>query len=138
MITGVITNSNKAYKRKVSVNPIPHHYEKLGEKPYIKWSCPVCEAVGNKAQILHGVKNCSLCGVSLNWDRKPKVGDTVIINDWHALPGGIHPVFLEGDRCVIVEDHSDDPKEIPYVLEHKGQRLGCRADVFSILDESEN
>lgn len=132
MITGIIKDSNVAYKRKVSVNPVPHHYEETGEKPYIKYTCPVCDTVGNKAQVLRGTSNCLLCGVSLNWDRKPEVGDTVIICR------DIYPGFFKGDRCVIVEDHSEEYGELPYVLEHDGRRLKCKTDNFTILDEPEN
>ena len=71
-MNGVIRNSNIAHKRTVKVNPIPRHYEKPGEEPYIKWNCPVCTALGNHVSITEGIESCPLCGVSLNWDRPVK------------------------------------------------------------------
>lgn len=142
MITGVIQNASKAYKRKVSVNPIAHHYEKPGEKPYIKYNCPVCEMVGNKVQIPHGIEKCPLCGVSLNWTRKPEVGDVVVICGYPIYGG--RSKFPERTQCVIVEDHSNEEEEFPYVLQRcvgdmgEGTRLKYRAEEFTILEEPED
>jgi rubrerythrin len=35
---------------------------------YIKYFCPVCEAVGNKHQLIRNEENCPLCNVNLLWD----------------------------------------------------------------------
>lgn len=154
-ITGVVKDSNKAYKRKVAVNPVAHHYEEKGEKPYIKWGCPVCEAVGNHTQVTEGETSCSLCGVSLNWERRPEKGDSVILlTDWS-------PFFSKGSRCVIVdvpsENASSASRPIPFVsppgksfakskafytlahdsLVSDGYRLHVAPDSFVILDESD-
>ena len=131
-VTGVIKDSNKAYRRKVSVNPIAVHYEDEGEKPMIKWRCPVCASVGNRVSISEGIKNCSLCNVSLNWERKPEVGDYVIIRGMKYAPD-----FVEGDRCTVVKNYSDKPGVTPYVLKQGDKHLACDMDVFTILDEVE-
>lgn len=48
--------------------PNKHIYEKTGEEPYIKYSCPICDAIGNLHQVIKGDKNCPLCGVNLDWE----------------------------------------------------------------------
>lgn len=132
MLSGIIVNSNKVHKRKVSVNPIARHYEEPGEEPYIKYSCPVCAAVGNYGQVTEGTPNCMLCGVSLNWDRKPEMGDTVILNQI------LGPDFMEGFQCTIVKDNTEDPREIPYVLKRGEKQVGCGKEDFTILVEPED
>jgi len=64
---GVVTEAKYAYQRKAYLKPIEHHYEAKGEKPYIKYVCPICEMLGNHIQISQGLKNCSFCGVNLWW-----------------------------------------------------------------------
>lgn len=66
-IEGNVKDSEYAYQRITHVRPIEHHYEELGEKPYIKYGCPVCEAVGNSHQVVPGEEKCRLCGVNLSW-----------------------------------------------------------------------
>lgn len=66
-IDGVVKDAGAAYMRTTSVKPIEHHYEEPGEEPYIKYSCPVCEAVGNIHQVTPGEEKCRLCGVNLIW-----------------------------------------------------------------------
>lgn len=67
-IKGVVCESEYAYRRFTRIKPAEHHYEEPGEKPYIKYSCPVCEAFGNLHQLTPGEKNCPLCGVNLSWE----------------------------------------------------------------------
>lgn len=79
------------YKQKVAVRPNAHHYEQKGEKPYIKYSCPICEQLAKKAgekphfylddendeggkfirfSFPKGTKNCPCCGVNFEWNDK--------------------------------------------------------------------
>lgn len=117
-MNGVIKDSPLCYKRKVKVNPIARHYENLGEQPYIKYSCPVCDAVGNRPfSITEGTENCPLCGVALNWNRKPEVGDAVVITNAHPDGEDDPQDFPLGAICIITEDHHTDRfYEYPYRL----------------------
>lgn len=54
------------YKKITRVKPLAHYYMPNGT--YIKYSCPVCEALGNKHQVYRGEENCPLCNVNLVWD----------------------------------------------------------------------
>lgn len=56
------------HKRITKVKPLAHHYMPNGA--YIEFSCPVCEALGNKHQVHRGEENCLLCNVNLVWDEK--------------------------------------------------------------------
>lgn len=67
-INGKAIEAEYAYQRITYINPSKHHYEEPGEEPYIKYSCPVCEAVGNLHQVTPGEVNCPLCGVNLSWE----------------------------------------------------------------------
>lgn len=78
-MNGIIVNAKHVHGKHAKVNPIPHHYEGPGEKPYIKWHCPVCETLGNiRVSIPEGIPDCPLCGVHLNWTVKPQVGDLIL------------------------------------------------------------
>lgn len=66
-IDGIVKEAEYAYQRITYVRPIEHHYEEPKEKLYIKYSCPVCEAVGNLHQVTPGERNCPLCNVNLCW-----------------------------------------------------------------------
>jgi hypothetical protein len=67
---GKVTEAEHAYQRITYVKPTAHHYEKQGEKPYIKYGCPVCESLGNRHQVTHGTSNCLLCNVNLTWEQE--------------------------------------------------------------------
>lgn len=143
-MNGIILNANIAHRRKVRVNPIPRHYEELGEKPYIKYNCPVCDAIGNtKISIPEGILYCPLCNVALNWDRKPEIGDTVVIRVSNPSEDkNKEGVFEVGTHCVVVEDHSDDRMyEYPYRLREKGKENGPKwfypSEAFSILERED-
>jgi len=69
-IKGFVTDENLVCNRKTYVYPIEHHYENEDEKPYIKYSCPVCESLGNKFSMTYGTSNCPLCNVNLLWDQE--------------------------------------------------------------------
>lgn len=62
-----MTESEYAYRRMTYIRPTEHHYEEPGEKLCIKYGCLVCEALGNIHRVIHGEKNCPLCGVNLSW-----------------------------------------------------------------------
>lgn len=66
-IDGKIAEAEYAYQRISYVYPVEHHYEESGEEPYIKYGCPVCEALENRHGITQGIANCPLCGVNLSW-----------------------------------------------------------------------
>lgn len=92
-MNGIIVNAKHVHGKHAKVNPIPHHYEGPGEKPYIKWHCPVCEALGNtRVSIPENIPDCSLCGVHLNWEVKPQVGSLIL-----TLPDHIAGHIIEID-----------------------------------------
>ena len=69
-------------EQKVSVRPIAHHYEEIGQPEYIKWSCPICEEIAkkypnfildedcqfNNFSFTEETERCPVCGINLNWD----------------------------------------------------------------------
>ena len=67
VIEGRVKPGKYVHERVTKVKPVENHYEELGEKPYIKYGCPVCESLGNHFSFPHGVKNCPLCNVNLLW-----------------------------------------------------------------------
>lgn len=69
-IDGVLRDTKETYRRTVKVNPTECHYEEVGEEPYIKYICPVCEALGRRHQVNPVVQNCPVCGVQLYWGEK--------------------------------------------------------------------
>lgn len=68
VINGRVTEAEYVYQRITYVHPLERYYEESGEKPYIKYCCPVCEALGNPHQVIPNQANCSLCNVNLNWE----------------------------------------------------------------------
>lgn len=79
-INGKIIEAEYAYQRITYINPVEHHYEEPGEKPYIKYGCPVCEALGNLHQVTPGEENCPLCGVNFNWKIEDKMDEKINVN----------------------------------------------------------
>lgn len=128
---GIIQNHKHAYKRRVTVTPIVHSYHEPGETPYEKFTCPVCNAVGNaKIAIPQDIEQCPLCGVSLNWTRQPEVGDEIIITEsveWE-------PSLTIGTKATIQKIHNDS-YEIQTEVTH--YVCGIPKDTFSILEEVE-
>lgn len=71
-------------KQKVKLRPNEHHYEDDGEKPYIKYTCQICEQLaknmkgfrfGEDGEFMRfsfseGTKQCPCCGVNIDWDYK--------------------------------------------------------------------
>lgn len=81
MLNGKVTEAKYAYQRKTYVKPTPHHYENKGEKPYIKYGCPVCELLNNKHQLTLGSANCTLCNVNLLWDEPINENEEEVVED---------------------------------------------------------
>ena len=61
---GYVTEEQLSYKKITYMKPIKHDY---GDN-YYKYSCPICDMLGNKHQLLKGTKNCPLCNVNLLWE----------------------------------------------------------------------
>lgn len=66
-------------KQKVGVKPIEHHYEQPGDKPYIKYGCPICENLLDcqceetgeylkKFSFAKTTQNCPCCNINLIWE----------------------------------------------------------------------
>lgn len=62
---------NKSFLNKVLFCPEEKYYEEIGEEPYIKYICPICNYIF-KQQVNIGSKNCNCCGVNLYWEEKEK------------------------------------------------------------------
>lgn len=75
------------HKQRVKLIPNEHHYENEGEKPYIKYSCKICEQIVEQAKSVHsyifdenekfvnfsfpkGTERCPCCGVYIEWNYK--------------------------------------------------------------------
>lgn len=67
-ISGYVTKANAVHKMITYVYPIKHDYSDKDHPNYFKYSCPVCEALGNKHQVHKGDTNCPLCNVNLMWE----------------------------------------------------------------------
>lgn len=64
---GYVVEARACYKRKTYVKPIVHDYSDKYHPNYFKYSCPVCDSLGNPHQIIRYEKNCPLCNVNLYW-----------------------------------------------------------------------
>lgn len=86
--TKVVTTAEVVHKQQVRLRPVAHHYEKQGEKPYIKYGCPICEAIArdfepkdedegtfSRFSIPEGTTKCPVCGVNLAWDKEVELID---------------------------------------------------------------
>lgn len=62
--------SDYSFQRITYVKPTENRYESIGEKPYSKYSCPVCALLGNNHQVSMGGSHCSLCNVNLLWEEQ--------------------------------------------------------------------
>lgn len=65
---GYVTESNVCYKRKTYMRPVKHNYSDDEHPNYYKYSCPVCDILGNRHQVTVGDTNCPLCNVNLLWE----------------------------------------------------------------------
>ncbi len=59
-----------SYEKIVKLRPVEEHYEQPGEKPYIKYSCPLCNMCGVMHRVHPGDTRCPICGVNLLWEVK--------------------------------------------------------------------
>lgn len=64
---GYVTESNVSYKRITYMRPVKHDYSDDEHPNYYKYSCPVCDILGNRHQVTVGDTNCPLCNVNLLW-----------------------------------------------------------------------
>lgn len=131
---GIIIDAPTAHRRKVKVNPITRAYHESHERPYIKYSCPVCDTVGNtKISVPYGTPRCPLCGVALNWEREIESGDNVVILDTSQklqkavvvsgptkdspttcgvkITGTNKTRFFPTDKISILEEYIEKPKQ---------------------------
>lgn len=107
------------YKQRVKLKPIAHHYEKPGEKPYIKWGCPICEAIArdygpdedgetfDKFSFVKGISNCPCCGVNFAWEEDSKLKDDTDKCKW---TGCDHNTGFTA-TCMYGDHHMDCRKE---------------------------
>lgn len=65
---GYVTESNVAHKRITYMRPVKRDYSDSYHPNYYKYTCPICDMLGNKHQVSKGDKNCCLCGVNLLWE----------------------------------------------------------------------
>lgn len=68
LIEGRIKKAKYAFQKTVSIRPIEHNYANKNEPKYIKYVCPICQALGNSFQLSEGMENCPLCNVNLLWN----------------------------------------------------------------------
>lgn len=64
---GYVVEARVCCKRKTYVKPIIHDYSDKWHPNYFKYSCPVCDSLGNPHQVGKYEKNCPLCNVNLYW-----------------------------------------------------------------------
>lgn len=67
---GYVVDSRVCCKRITYVKPVKHDYSDKYHPDYYKYSCPVCDMLGNKHQVTKHDKNCPLCNVNLIWDEE--------------------------------------------------------------------
>ena len=67
MIKGyVISKGEHTYQKVTVVKPVKHNYSNGAAK----WSCPICDALGNKHSVPEGMSNCPQCNVNLYWNEE--------------------------------------------------------------------
>lgn len=64
---GYVVESRICCNRKTYVKPTVHDYSDKYHPNYFKYSCPVCDSLGNEHQVIKYEKNCPLCNVNLYW-----------------------------------------------------------------------
>ena len=69
-IDGYVTDSKKIYEKVTYVKPVKHDYSDENHQNYYKYTCPVCDTLGNPHQIHPYETNCSLCNVNLIWNEE--------------------------------------------------------------------
>lgn len=66
---GFYFKTDKIYRDRVCVRPVPHHYEEVDSQPYIKYGCPICELFGARHALERYISACPICGVNLLWQK---------------------------------------------------------------------
>lgn len=66
VIEGSVEEAEFAYQRTTKIKPLVIYYSI--QPKYVKYSCPVCSALGNKHQLTYGEEHCPLCNVNLTWE----------------------------------------------------------------------
>jgi hypothetical protein len=66
VIEGDVKESEYCCERITKIKPLVITYS-INPR-YVKYTCPVCSALGNDHQLSKGIKNCDLCNVNLIWD----------------------------------------------------------------------
>ena len=123
MIYGTIrrTTANKA---RTKIVPIERHYEEDGKTPYIKYSCPVCEAAGNHhLSFPEGTPDCPFCGVHLEWEDTISEGDKVMVIMERPKENGYRQEGFPVGTICTVRGYLHNPAPYPYYLvdvEQKG------------------
>ena len=88
--------------------------------------------------ITKGTPNCPLCGVALNWGRRPKAGDKVLITDPNPDYGPSERSLDQNEMAVITEDHTGD-RQYPYPYKVQGlfskRERFYPEDAFTLLVE---
>ena len=64
---GYVTESRTVYKRIVYMRPIKRDFSDEQHPNYYKYTCPICDMLDNKHQLIKGIENCPLCNVNLLW-----------------------------------------------------------------------
>ena len=67
---GYVTESNVAHNRITYMRPTKRDYSDKDHPNYYKYTCPICDMLGNKHQVHKGETNCCLCGVNLLWEEE--------------------------------------------------------------------
>ena len=133
MIYGTIrrTPANKARRKIV---PLARHYEENGETPYIKYSCPICEAAGNHhLSFPKGTPDCPFCGVHLEWEEEIQEGDTVIVLVKRSKENGFEEEgFPIGTICTVrgYLENSSHPY-LYYLRDREGKGHFYAREMFS-------
>ncbi len=65
---GYVTDAKYICQKITYMRPIRHDYSDVENPNYYKYSCPVCDMLGNNHQVSKEDTNCPLCNVNLLWD----------------------------------------------------------------------
>lgn len=109
----VVLPAEFVHKQQVGFKPVEHHYEETGEEPYIKYGCPICEAIArdyepddedegtfNRFSFAKGTTKCPCCGVNFAWDEIVELKDNTDKCKWTGCEHniGFTATCMYGDR----------------------------------------
>lgn len=69
---GYVTEAPATHLRITYMRPTKRDYSDKYHPDCYKYTCPVCDMLGNKHQVHKGEANCCLCGVNLLWEEEIK------------------------------------------------------------------